>query len=109
MTRLRKTSRSDISHSGERSAMKASPAFYCPHCRHEVVVVKAADNVFDDFNHAIVVDGEARHVRRRDWQVLEVLRERQGIPVGPDAFYHRIWELETDDPPFVEQAIKVHV
>lgn len=89
--------------------MTTAPAFYCPHCRRRKTARGRAEDVFDEPNHRIIVADESRYVRPRDWQILAILRERQGVPVGVEAFYQLIWEAETDDPPFVEQNIRVHV
>jgi Transcriptional regulatory protein, C terminal len=92
-----------------RSSTPMDSVRYCPHCRLELSRRQAIDDGFDDANHTIVVASERRHVPRRAWQILEILRKRRGTIVSSSSFYQLIWESETDDPPFVEQALRVHI
>jgi DNA-binding winged helix-turn-helix (wHTH) protein len=92
-----------------RSSTPMDPMRYCPHCRRELSRRQAIDDGFDDANHTIVVASERRHVPRRAWQILEILRKRRGTIVSSSSFYQLIWESETGDPPFVEQVLRVHI
>jgi DNA-binding response OmpR family regulator len=89
--------------------MDVGPMLHCPHCAHQLASTTAIDDVFDDMAQSIVALGERRHVPRREWQILQALRDRLGTFVSPERFYQLIWQSEAGDPPFVEQVLRVHI
>ena len=75
-----------------------------PNCSHQLASTAAIDDVFEE-----VTFGERRHVRRREWQMLQEVRNLQGGFVYAQRFCRLIWENEAGDPPFVEQILRVHI